>query len=86
MLNKEDSRRLAQLERQLWRDDPEFCARMAAGSPARKYLPLILVFAAMIVWTAALIVGVMGWWIPAAVAAASATAVVAVIAYRPRRA
>ena len=36
MLSKEDSRRLAQLERQLRRDDPEFCARMAGGHrPAR---------------------------------------------------
>jgi len=33
MLSKEDNRRLAQLERQLLRDDPEFCARMQPDRP-----------------------------------------------------
>ena len=84
MLRKEDSRRLAQLERQLWRDDPEFCARMTAGRPARKRISLILIFVAMLIWTAALVLGVVGWWIAAAVAAACATVVVVAIAYRTR--
>jgi DUF3040 family protein len=84
MLSKEDSRRLAQLERQLWRDDPDFCARMTVDRPARQRVPLILVFVAMAIWTAALVLGVVGWWIPAAIAAAGATVIVAAIAYRSR--
>src|ERR1700712_3023431 len=84
MLNKEDSRRLAQLERQLWRDDPDFCARMTISDSARKRIPLTVVFAAMVIWTAALVLGVMGWWIAAAIAAVGATAVVAAIIYRCR--
>jgi uncharacterized membrane protein YphA (DoxX/SURF4 family) len=84
MLNKEDSRRLAQLERHLWRDDPEFCSRMSAGDPAPRRAPLALVFVALVIWTAALVLGVVGWWIAAAVAAVCATVVVVVIAYRCR--
>lgn len=84
MLSKEDSRRLAQLERQLRRDDPDFCARMTAGRPARKRVPLTLVFVAVVVWTAALILGVLGWWIAAAAAALCATVTVVAIALRAR--
>jgi hypothetical protein len=84
MLRKEDSRRLAQLERQLRRDDPDFCARMTAGRPARPRVPLTLVFVAVVVWTAALVLGVLGWWIAAAAAALCATLTVVLIAYRTR--
>jgi hypothetical protein len=87
MLSKEDSRRLAQLERQLRRDDPEFCARMAASRPARRRIPLALVFLAVVIWTAALILGVLGWWIAAGAAALCATITVVVTAFRasPKR-
>jgi fatty acid desaturase len=84
MLSKEDSRRLAQLERQLRRDDPEFCARMSPGRPPRRRVPKALVFAAAAVWIAALVLGVVGWWIAAAVAAVCATAIVVALAYRVR--
>jgi len=84
MLNKEDSRRLAQLERQLRRDDPEFCARMTAGRSPRRRVSLPLVFVAVAVWITALVLGVAGWWIAAAVAAVCATAIVVTIGYRAR--
>jgi hypothetical protein len=84
MLSKEDSRRLAQLERQLRRDDPEFCARMTSGRPAHRRVPLALVLVAVVIWTAALVLGVVGWWIAAALAAAAATVIVVAIAYRCR--
>jgi hypothetical protein len=84
MLNKEDSRRLAQLERQLRRDDPEFCERMAAGRPPRKRISITLAVAAVVVWIAALVLGVMSWWIAAAVAALCATVIVVIIAVRTR--
>ncbi|MFL6115753.1 MAG: DUF3040 domain-containing protein, partial [Catenulispora sp.] len=58
MLSKEDNRRLAQMERQLRRDDPEFCARMQAGRPERKRVPLLLVLAAAVIWATALVLGV----------------------------
>jgi fatty acid desaturase len=87
VLNKEDNRRLAQLERQLLRDDPEFCARMQPGRPPRKRIPLSLVLAAAVVWAAALILGVVGWWIAAGIAAGWAVVIVVAMAirYRPGR-
>ena len=81
MLSREDSRRLAQLERQLRRDDPEFCARMTSGrlEPSRPRPPSL-----------SLILGVLGWWIAAAAAAFFATIVIAAAVLRrppgrPRR-
>jgi fatty acid desaturase len=83
MLSREDSRRLAQLERQLRREDPEFCARMAGGGrPEPKRIPVSLVLVAMVIWVAALILAVAGWWIAAAVAALWATVLICVIGYR----
>jgi len=84
VLSKEDNRRLAQLERQLLRDDPEFCARMQPGRPIRKRVPLSLVLSAALVWAAALVLGVLGWWVAAAVAAAWAMVIVIVLALRGR--
>lgn len=83
MLSKEDSRRLAQLERRLRSDDPAFCARMA-GEPIRARVPLSVVLAAAVIWAAALVLAVAGWWIAAAVAALWATVVVCALAYRCR--
>lgn len=86
MLSQEDSRRLALLERQLRRDDPQFCARMeAAGHPPRKRRsPLALIVVALLAWIGALVLGVAGWWIPAAIAALAATLVVGVLVHRCR--
>ncbi len=84
MLSKEDSRRLAQLERQLRRDDPDFCARMSGGEPHRRRVPLSLVLTAAVIWVAALILAVSGWWIAAGVAALWATVIVCAVAYRCR--
>ena len=84
MLSKQDSRRLAQLERQLRRDDPEFCARMAGGALARRRVPLAVVLAAIVSWSGALVLAVVGWWIPAVIAALSATVIVGALAYRWR--
>ena len=85
MLNKEDSRRLAQLERQLRRDDPEFCARMAGGAPQRRRVPVSLVLTAAVIWVAALVLAVAEWWIAAGVAALWAAVIVGAVAYRCRR-
>ncbi|WP_250001495.1 DUF3040 domain-containing protein [Actinoplanes sp. M2I2] len=93
MLSREDSRRLAQLERQLRRDDPEFCARMTSGrleSPPARRPSLSLILTAVVIWVAALILGVLGWWVAAAAAAFFATVVVAAAVLRrpsgrPRR-
>jgi DUF3040 family protein len=85
MLSKEDSRRLAQLERQLRRDDPEFCARMAGGAPQQRRIPMSLVLSAVVIWVAALVLAVAGWWIAAGIAALWATVVGGAVAYRMRR-
>ncbi|GAA0516388.1 hypothetical protein Ade02nite_25510 [Paractinoplanes deccanensis] len=89
MLSREDSRRLAQLERQLQQDDPEFCARMASGQldpPRSKRAPLSLILTAVVLWIAAITLGVLGWWIAAVVAAVFATTVVvAALAHRKLR-
>lgn len=85
MLSREDSRRLAQLERQLLRDDPEFCARMAGGqpqAPPSRHAPLTLILATTILWPAAILFGVLTWWIPAVLTALTATAAAAALTYR----
>jgi Flp pilus assembly protein TadB len=85
MLSREDSRRLAQLERQLRREDPDFCARMAGGGrPEPKRTPLSLILAAVVVWVTALILAVAGWWVAAAVAGLWATVMICVVANRLR--
>jgi hypothetical protein len=84
MLSKEDSRRLAQLERQLRREDPDFCARMAGHAAERKRVPLSAVLAALVIWSAALVLAVAGWWIPAAIAGLWATVIVCALAFRWR--
>lgn len=84
MLSKEDNRRLAQLERQLRRDDPDFCTRMAAGAADRKRVPLSVVLTAITIWTAALVLAVAGWWIPAAIAGLWAIVIIVALAVRWR--
>ena len=86
MLSKEDTRRLALLEHQLRIDDPGFCARMDDKPvPLRRRVPIALVLAAVTIWAGALMLGVVGWWIPAAVAAVWATVIVVALAYSWRR-
>jgi len=88
MLSREDIRRLAQLERQLLRDDPEFCARMTAGhtqAHRRKRPPITLILTAVVGWIAAIVLGVLGWWIAAAAVAVCGAAVAAVTVYRVLR-
>jgi fatty acid desaturase len=84
MLSKEDSRRLAQLERQLRRDDPDFCARMAGSVAEHRRVPLSVILAAVIIWAGALVLAVVGWWIPAAVAGVWATVIVCALVFRWR--
>jgi CHASE2 domain-containing sensor protein len=89
MLSREDSRRLAQLERQLRQDDPEFCARMegarAEARAGRRRFSITLILTAVVIWVAAAVLGVIGWWIPAAFAALCAAVVVAALVWRARR-
>jgi fatty acid desaturase len=84
MLSKEDSRRLAQLERQLRRDDPEFCARMAGGVPERRRVPVSVAVAAAVIWVTALILAMAGWWVAAAITGLWATVIICALAYRWR--
>ncbi|MEV8509969.1 DUF3040 domain-containing protein [Actinoplanes sp. NPDC051475] len=84
MLNKEDSRRLAQLERQLRREDPDFCSRMTGGSTARKPVPVSLILAATVIWAAALVLAVVGWWAAAIVAGVWALVIMVALGYRCR--
>jgi Flp pilus assembly protein TadB len=88
MLSKEDTRRLAQLERQLQRDDPDFCARMGGGnfsvSPtSRSALPLFIL--AAVITVAAVVLGVVGWWIAASIVSAWAVITLSTAVYRWRR-
>jgi hypothetical protein len=85
MLSGEDSRRLAQLERQLRRDDPDFCARMEAGcAPPARRPPMWKVAAVTAIWILALILGVTGWWVTAAVAGVWAAVVVGTLVLKRR--
>lgn len=89
MLSREDSRRLAELERQLRRDDPEFCARLEGGQPLapfrRKRLPLTLILTAAVLWTAAIVLAIFTWWSPAAITAACAIAISTAVILRTHR-
>jgi Flp pilus assembly protein TadB len=88
MLSKEDNRRLAQLERQLRRQDPEFCARMLSGGhPTRGRRPVALAIIGVTVWIATLVFSVVGWWLVAAACALWATLIVCALAcrWRPAR-
>ena len=84
MLSREDSRRLAQLERELRRDDPDFCERMSGGRGAPSRAPLALGVTAVVIWVAALVLGVVGWWMAAGLAALWATVIVVALGYRFR--
>ncbi len=84
MLSKEDNRRLAQLERQLRREDPDFCARMAGRRSTRRQVPVSLILTATVVWAAALILAVIGWWAAGVVAAVWALVIMVAIAVRCR--
>lgn len=88
MLNKEDTRRLAALERRLRRDDPDFCARMGGGNfsvsaTGRPPLPLFVVSA--VITIAAVALGVAGWWIATGIAAAWAAITLGTAVHRLRR-
>src|SRR5512138_1133454 len=86
MLSREDNQRLAELERQLTREDPEFCARMTDGlaRPAprrglRRGPVLSLLLTALVISAAAITLAVLGWWIAAVIAAVLATGVASVL-------
>jgi hypothetical protein len=88
MLSKEDTRRLAQLERQLRRDDPDFAARMGGGnfsvSPTgRPPLPLFIL--AAVITVTAVVLGVVGWWIATSIVATWAVITFSTAVYRLRR-
>ncbi|MDI6098662.1 DUF3040 domain-containing protein [Actinoplanes sp. NEAU-A12] len=88
MLSKEDTRRLAQLERQLRRDDPDFCARMGGGnfsvsSTTRPPLPLFIV--AAVIAVAAIVLGAVGWWIAASIVAVWTVITLGAAVYRLRK-
>jgi hypothetical protein len=82
MLSKEDSRRLAQLERQLRREDPALCARMRGDLPVQRRAPASLLVAAGVIWTAAITLAVVGWWGAAVVGAVWGTVILAALTYR----
>lgn len=89
MLSREDSRRLAELERQLRREDPEFCARLEGVQPLvpapRKRFPLTLLLTAAVLWTAAITLAIFTWWSPAAITAACAVAISTAVILRAHR-
>ena len=82
MLSREDNRRLAELERRVRQDDPEFYARMTAAGPRHRRVPLPLVILAAVVWVATLVCAVAGWWLAATITATCATLTVVVLVYR----
>ncbi|HEY0532153.1 MAG TPA: DUF3040 domain-containing protein [Actinoplanes sp.] len=89
MLSREDSRRLAELERQLRRDDPEFCARLEGAQPLapprRKRFPITLILTAAVLWATAITLGILTWWSPAAITGACAVTVSTAVILRAHR-
>jgi fatty acid desaturase len=85
MLSSEDSRRLAQLDRQLLRDDPDFCARMEgadfnARSRRRVWIPLTII--ATLLWSGAVVLAVFDFWTTAVITAVGAAVTTAIVVYR----
>ena len=83
VLSQEDTRRLAQLERQLRRDDPAFVARML-DEPEHRGFPLSILLLAAPLWAGAFVLMAVSWWAAAVVAAMWATVIVCAVAYRCR--
>ncbi len=81
MLSREDTRRLAELEDGLRRNDPAFVRRMT-GRPQRRPVPVALLLACALAWAAALSLVAVGWWAAAIVAALWATVVACALTYR----
>jgi CHASE2 domain-containing sensor protein len=88
MLSREDNQRLAELERQLRREDPEFCARMTDGiaHPLSRRGPrrgpvLSLLLIVVVLWAAAITLAVLGWWIAAVITAVLATTATSVLTF-----
>ena len=88
MLSREDNQRLAELERQLRREDPEFCARMSDGVARplsrrgrRRGSALSLLLTAVVIWAAAITLAVLGWWVAAVIAAVLATTVASALTF-----
>jgi hypothetical protein len=57
---------------------------MAGSVAERRRVPLSVVLAAVVVWAGALVLAVLGWWIPAAVTAVWAAVIISALACRWR--
>jgi Flp pilus assembly protein TadB len=83
MLSQDDRRQLAQLERQLRREDPEFVARMAGHAPPHRP-PVAHALAAGLIWAVAVVLVAAGWSAAAIVVAVWAAAISGALMYRCR--
>jgi hypothetical protein len=84
MLSQDDRRRLAQLERALRTEDPEFVARMVGMTVPRRRVPLALPLACALIWTGAVALALIGWWPVAVLAAVWAAVISGALIYRCR--
>jgi hypothetical protein len=83
MLSRDERHRLALLEQQVRRDDPAFDARMA-GPAEHRNSPLVSALACALIWAAAVMLVVVGWWAVAVVVAVWATVVSATLIHHRR--
>jgi fatty acid desaturase len=79
MLSQEDRRQLAELERQLRAQDPEFVRRMSAPRP--RVLPVVMILVCVLDWAATAVTAIVGWWAVAAVTGAMAVVCTGTLAY-----
>jgi fatty acid desaturase len=75
MLSQDDRRRLAELERRLLVEDPDFVARMTGRTPRRRSVRIVPLLACCLAWGSAAALMISGWWV-----AAFGVSVVAVVA------
>ena len=84
MLSQDDRRQLAEMERRLRAEDPEFCARMS-GRSHRRRTPVALIVVCVLVWAAVFGSAVAGWWPATSVFAAMAVASTGALGWSARR-
>jgi Flp pilus assembly protein TadB len=83
MLSQDDRRHLAELERRLRAEDPEFVARMSGRRPRPKPIAMIVVCA--LVWLVVAVAAFAGWWPAASVLAGMAVLSTGALGYAARR-
>ena len=84
MLSQDDRRQLAELERRLRAEDPDFVARMTGRRRPRR-TPVLMIVLCVTVWLAMLGSAIAGWWPATSIIAAAAVASTGALGWAARK-